>query len=259
MLIDSHAHLEMKEFNPDREEVIERARQAGVSYIVTVGTNLAQSRKALSLARQHENIYATVGVHPHDVARADSKTFDDLCEIARDPKVVAYGEIGLDFFRNISPREKQIEMFNLQMELAVQLKLPVIIHDRDAHEQTLRMVKASGVRRGVFHCFSGDYSMARQCIDLGFYISIPGVVTFDNAKTIQDVAQRVPLSSLLLETDAPYLTPAPHRGKRNEPSFIINTAKKVAQIKGLPWEEVADVTARNTMNLFGIEASSNIK
>jgi TatD DNase family protein len=259
MLIDSHAHLEMKEFNPDREEVIERARQAGVSYIVTVGTNLAQSRKALSLARQHENIYATVGVHPHDVARADSKTFDDLCEIARDPKVVAYGEIGLDFFRNISPREKQIEMFNLQLELAVQLKLPVIIHDRDAHEQTLRMVKASGVRRGVFHCFSGDYSMARQCIDLGFYISIPGVVTFDNAKTIQDVAQRVPLSSLLLETDAPYLTPAPHRGKRNEPSFIINTAKKVAQIKGLPWEEVADVTARNTMNLFGIEASSNIK
>lgn len=259
MLIDSHAHLEMKEFNPDREEVIERARQAGVSYIVTVGTNLAQSRKALSLARQHENIYATIGVHPHDVARADSKTFDDLCEIARDPKVVAYGEIGLDFFRNISPREKQIEMFNLQLELAVQLKLPVIIHDRDAHEQTLRMVKASGVRRGVFHCFSGDYSMARQCIDLGFYISIPGVVTFDNAKTIQDVAQRVPLSSLLLETDAPYLTPAPHRGKRNEPSFIINTAKKVAQIKGLPWEEVADVTARNTMNLFGIEASSNIK
>jgi TatD DNase family protein len=259
MLIDSHAHLEMKEFNPDREEVIERARQAGVNYIVTVGTNLALSRKALSLARQHENIYATIGVHPHYVARADNKTFDELCEISRDPKVVAYGEIGLDFFRNISPREKQIEMFSQQLELAVQLKLPVIIHDRDAHEQTLRLVRASGVRRGVFHCFSGDYSMARQCIDLGFYISIPGVVTFDKAKTIQDVAQRVPLSSLLLETDAPYLTPEPHRGKRNEPSFIINTAKKVAQIKGLPWEEVADVTARNTMNLFGIEASSNIK
>ena len=259
MLIDSHAHLEMKEFNPDREDVIERARRAGVSYIVTVGTNLVLSRKALSLARQHENIYATVGVHPHDVARADNKTFDDLCEISRDPKVVAYGEIGLDFFRNISPREKQIEMFNRQLELAVQLKLPVSIHDRDAHEQTLRMVKASGVRRGVFHCFSGDYSMARQCIDLGFYISIPGVVTYGKAKTIQDVALRAPLSSLLLETDAPYLTPEPHRGKRNEPSFIINTAKKVAQIKGLPWEEVADVTARNTLNLFGIEASSNIK
>jgi len=257
MLIDSHAHLEMKEFNSDREEVIERARQAGVSYIVTVGTNLALSRKALSLARQHENIYATVGVHPHDVAKADNKTFDELCEISRDPKVVAYGEIGLDFFRNISPREKQIEMFGRQLELAVQLKLPVIIHDRDAHEQTLRMVRASSVRRGVFHCFSGDYSMAMQCIDLGFYISIPGVVTYNKANTIQDVARRVPLSSMLLETDAPYLTPEPHRGKRNEPSFIINTAKKVAQIKGLLWEEVADATANNTIKLFGIKASNN--
>ena len=257
MLIDSHAHLEMKEFNPDREDVIERARQAGVGYIITVGTNLALSRKALSLARGHESIYATVGVHPHDVARADNKTFDDLCEMASDPKVVAYGEIGLDFFRNISPREKQIEMFSRQLELAKELKLPVIIHDRDAHEQTLRIVKASGVRGGVFHCFSGDYSMAMQCIDLGFYISIPGVVTYDKAKIIQDVAKRVPLSSLLLETDAPYLTPVPHRGKRNEPSFIINTAKKVAQIKGLSWEEVADVTARNTLNLFGIEVSGN--
>ena len=257
MLIDSHAHLEMKEFNSDREEVIERARQAGVSHIVTVGTNLALSRKALSLARKHENIYATVGVHPHDVARADNKTFDELCEISRDPKVVAYGEIGLDFFRNISPREKQIEMFSRQLELAVQLKLPVIIHDRDAHEQTLRMVRASSVRCGVFHCFSGDYSMAMQCIDLGFYISIPGVVTYNKANTIQDVARRVPLSSMLLETDAPYLTPEPHRGKRNEPSFIINTAKKVAQIKGLLWEEVADATAHNTINLFDIKASNN--
>ena len=257
MLIDSHAHLEMKEFNPDRDDVIERARQAGVSHIVTVGTNLSLSRKALALARGYENIFATVGVHPHDVARADNKTFDELREIARDPKVVAYGEIGLDYFRNISPREKQIEMFSRQLELAEELKLPVIIHDREAHEQTLRMVKASGVRRGVFHCFSGDYAMAMQCIDLGFYISIPGVVTYDKANTIQDVAKRVPLSSLLLETDAPYLTPVPHRGKRNEPAFIINTAKKVAQIKDLPWEEVADATARNALSLFGIKTSSD--
>ena len=257
MLIDSHAHLEMKEFNPDREDVIKRAWQAGVSHIVTVGTNLSLSRKALSLARGHENIYATVGVHPHDAARTDNKTFDELREIASDQKVVAYGEIGLDYFRNISPREKQIEMFSRQLELAEELKLPVIIHDREAHEQTLRMVKASSVRRGVFHCFSGDYSMAVQCIDLGFFISIPGVVTYNKANTIQDVAKRVPLSSLLLETDAPYLTPEPHRGKRNEPSCIINTAKKVAQIRDLPWEEVADATARNAMNLFGIKASDN--
>jgi TatD DNase family protein len=205
------------------------------------------------IAGQNENIYATVGVHPHDVARASDKTFDDLRDLVRDPKVVAYGEIGLDFFRNISPREKQIEMFKRQLKLAYDLNMPVIIHDRDAHEQTLSIVKASGVRRGVFHCFSGDYDMARQCIDLGFYISIPGVVTYNKAKTIQDVARQIPLDSILLETDAPYLTPEPHRGKRNEPSFIVHTARKVAQIKGIPFEEVADITARNAMNLFDIK------
>jgi TatD DNase family protein len=259
MLIDSHAHLEMKEFDFDREEVIKRARQAGVDFIVTVGTNLALSRKAVELAEKHENIYATVGIHPHDVAKTDKNTYEALKKLTQRQKVVAYGEIGLDFFRNISPQEEQIDLFGRQLELAHELNLPVIIHDREAHEQTLRMVKASGVRCGVFHCFSGDYNMAKQCIDLGFYISIPGVVTFDKAKTIQDVAQRMPLSSLLLETDAPYLAPIPHRGKRNEPSFIIHTAKKVAEIKGVSWEEVADVTTKNAKSLFHIEASGNIK
>ena len=254
MLIDSHAHLEMKEFDSDREEVIKRAFDAGVDFIVTVGTNLALSRKAVALAQGHEKIYATIGIHPHDAAKTDKNTGESLKELAHRQKIVAYGEIGLDFFRNISSQEKQIEVFGLQLELAQELNLPVIIHDREAHEQTLKMVKASGVRRGVFHCFSGDYVMAKQCIDLGFYISIPGVVTFDKAKTIQDVALRVPLASLLLETDAPYLTPVPHRGKRNEPSFIIHTAKKVAEIKKAPWEEVARITADNTMNLFGIDA-----
>jgi TatD DNase family protein len=218
---------------------------------------LALSRKAVELAEKHENIYATVGIHPHDVAKTDKNTYEALKELTHRQKVVAYGEIGLDFFRNISPQEEQIDLFGRQLELAHELNLPVIIHDREAHEQTLRMVKASGVRCGVFHCFSGDYAMAKQCIDLGFYISIPGVVTFDKAKTIQDVAQRMPLSSLLLETDAPYLAPIPHRGRRNEPSFIIHTAKKVAEIKGVSWEEVADATAHNTMNLFGIEAAGS--
>jgi|SRR5664280_2002394 len=254
MLIDSHAHLEMKEFDSDREEVIKRAGEAGVDFIITVGTNLALSRKAVDLAQKHENIYATIGVHPHDAAKIDKNICESLKELAHRQKIVAYGEIGLDFFRNISSQEKQIEVFGLQLELAQELNLPVIIHDREAHEQTLKMVKASSVRRGAFHCFSGDYAMAKQCIDLGFYISIPGVVTFDKAKTIQDVAERMPLSSLLLETDAPYLAPVPHRGKRNEPSFIIHTAKKVAEIKKVPWEEVAQVTAFNTMNLFGINA-----
>jgi TatD DNase family protein len=256
MLIDSHAHLEMKEFDSDRQQVIERAKLAGVDFIVTVGTNLKLSRKALSLTRQYENIFATVGIHPHDVARIDNKTFDDLCELARDPKIVAYGEIGLDFFRNISPREKQIEMFGRQLEIARELALPVIIHDRDAHEQTLRMVKDSSIRRGVFHCFSGDYDMARQCMDLGFYISVPGVVTFEKSKTLQDVVRKTPMNFLLLETDCPYLSPVPHRGQRNEPSFIVHTAKKVADIKGMPLEEVTQKAALNTKELFNLETSA---
>lgn len=257
MLIDSHAHLEMREFDSDRHDVIERAGLAGVDCIVTVGTNPGLSRKALSIAHQYENIYATVGVHPHDVAKAGDKSFDELKALAQDPKVVAYGEIGLDYFRNISPREKQIEMFAKQLELAQELNLPVIIHDRDAHEETLRMVKTSGVRLGVFHCFSGDWAMARQCIDLGFYISVPGVVTFDKSKVLQDVVRQAPLDTILLETDCPYLTPVPHRGKRNEPSFIIHTAKKVAEIKKLPWEDIAQTAARNTRKLFRIETSTD--
>ena len=257
MLIDSHAHLEMREFDSDRHDVIERAGLAGVDCIVTVGTNPGLSRKALSIAHQYKNIYATVGVHPHDVAKAGDKSFDELKALAQDPKVVAYGEIGLDYFRNISPREKQIEMFAKQLELAQELNLPVIIHDRDAHEETLRMVKTSGVRLGVFHCFSGDWAMARQCIDLGFYISVPGVVTFDKSKVLQDVVRQAPLDTILLETDCPYLTPAPHRGKRNEPSFIVHTAKKVAEIKKLPWEDIAQTASRNTRKLFRIETSTD--
>jgi TatD DNase family protein len=252
MLIDSHAHLEMKEFDSDRSDVIERARLAGVDGIVTVGTNLRLSRRALSVARQYENIYASVGIHPHDVAKADEKTLDEIKLLAKDPKVVAYGEIGLDFFRNISPREKQTAMFNRQLDLSLDLKLPVIIHDRDAHEETLRMVKASGVRRGVFHCFSGDHVMARRCLDLGFYISVPGVVTFEKSTVLHEVVRQVPLDSILLETDCPYLAPVPFRGKRNEPSFIVHTAKKVAVIKGMDWEEVALTASRNTRKLFGI-------
>jgi TatD DNase family protein len=252
MLIDSHAHLEMKEFEPDREDVINRASQAGVDLIVTVGTNLNLSRKAVALAGRYENIYATVGVHPHDVAKISNKTYDDLKELARQKKVVAYGEIGLDFFRNISPQDKQIEMFGKQLEIAHELGLPVVIHDREAHQQTLEIVESSQVRQGVFHCFSGDYAMAKKCLDLGFYLSIPGVVTFAKSITIQDVVSKVPLTLLLLETDCPYLTPNPYRGKRNEPAFIIHTAKKVAEIKGVSWEEVAMVTSENTRKLFRI-------
>ncbi|MDD3249527.1 MAG: TatD family hydrolase [Smithellaceae bacterium] len=252
MLIDSHAHLEMKEFDPDRSGVIERARAAGVDGIITVGTNPDLSRKALSIARRYENIYSTVGIHPHDAADTDDSSLDALKKLAQDPKVVAYGEIGLDYFRNLSPRKKQIEMFARQLDLAGELNLPVIIHDREAHDQTLRMVKASGIRSGVFHCFSGDWAMARQCMDLGFYISVPGVVTFDKSKVLQEVVRQVPIDWILLETDCPYLAPVPHRGRRNEPSFLVHTAQKVAEIKGFAWEDVAKTAAVNTRRLFRI-------
>jgi TatD DNase family protein len=257
MLIDSHAHLEMKEFDNDRNDVICRAKSAGVDFIVTVGTNLRLSRRAVALAGQNENIYATIGIHPHDVGKIGNKTYDDLKELAREKKVVAYGEIGLDYFRNIVPQAQQIEKFSEQLQLAKELHLPVVIHAREAHDQSLQMIKSSGIRQGVFHCFSGDYAMAKQCLDWGFYLSVPGVVTFNKSKTMQDVVKKVPLSSLLLETDCPYLTPDPFRGKRNEPAYIVHTAKKVAEIKGLFWEEVACVAAQNTLKLFHIEASPN--
>ena len=256
MFIDSHAHLEMKEFDRDRAEVIGRARAAGVEVIVTVGTSLSLNRRALSVARQYENVYATIGIHPHDAAKADDKKLHELKTLARDAKVVAYGEIGLDFFRNISPREKQIEVFATQLQIAKELDLPVVIHDRDAHEQTLTMVRASGIRRGVFHCFSGDWEMAGKCLDLGFYISIPGVVTFGKSKVLQDVVRKAPADAILLETDCPYLTPEPHRGKRNEPSFMVHTAQKVADIRGVSIEELAAVATANTRRLFGLEVVS---
>ncbi len=252
MLIDSHAHLEMEEFNSDRQQVIERARQAGVHAIITVGINLDFSRKALSIARQYPNIYAAVGIHPHDVANGCDRTLDELKILAGDPKVVAYGEIGLDYYRNLSPRETQKAMFGSQLDLAADLKKPVIIHDRDAHAETLAMIRSSSVRCGVFHCFSGDWDMARQCLDMGFYISIPGVVTFGKSKTIQEVVRQAPMEAILLETDCPYLAPVPHRGKRNEPSFMVYTAKKVAEIKGMDWEDVAQTAAQNTSGLFGL-------
>ncbi|MEN6330679.1 MAG: TatD family hydrolase [Smithella sp.] len=257
MLIDSHAHLEMREFENDRNDVIERAKSAGVDFIVTVGTNLELSRKAVKLAGQHENIYATIGVHPHDVGKISNTTYDELKKLAGDKKVVAYGEIGLDYFRNIAPQALQIEKFGEQLQLAKELNLPVVIHAREAHAQSLEMIKSSGIHRGVFHCFSGNYEMAKQCLDWGFYLSVPGVVTFNKSKTMQEVVKKVPLASLLLETDCPYLTPDPFRGKRNEPSYIVYTAKKVAEIKRLSWEEAAAVAAQNTLDLFRIEASPN--
>ena len=252
MVIDSHSHLEVKGFDRDRDAVVARALQAGVMAIVTVGTNLRDCRKAIALTRQYPSVYAAIGIHPHDSKDIGVETYDALRELAGQDKVVAYGEIGLDFYHDHSPRQVQIRRFGEQLELAREIDLPIVIHDRDAHRQTLEML--SGWQRGgVIHCFSGDYNMARICLDRGFYISIPGTVTFQKAETLQNVARRIPLERLLVETDAPFLTPDPHRGKRNEPAFVVHTAKKVAEIRGISLEEVGEVTSGNVKAVFGID------
>ena len=253
MFIDSHAHLEMRDFNSDRPEVVKRALDAGVGCIITVGTTLSDCRKALSIAAQYETVYAVIGIHPHEVKAIDAKTYDTLKTLAQNNKVVAYGETGLDFFRNLSPRDVQIRRFGEQLDLAEELGLPVVIHDREAHNETMNLLKAwKGKRRGVVHCFSGDRTMARKCLDLGFYISIPGPITYPKSEKLREIVKDIPIDRLLLETDAPYLTPEPHRGKRNEPAYVVHTARRIAEVKGLSLEDVGRITSRNAKELFSL-------
>jgi TatD DNase family protein len=253
MLIDTHAHLEMRAFDDDRDDVIRRAEEAGIDAIVTVGTNLQDCRKAVTIAGRYNSIYAAIGVHPHDVKGIDEKTYHLIRKMAGQPKVVAYGEIGLDFFRNRSPRNDQIRCFGEQLELAAELDLPVIIHDREAHGETLKMLAGwKGRKGGIVHCFSGDTAMARKCVEMGFYISIPGPVTYPKSEKLLEVVRQVPLCRLLVETDAPYLSPHPRRGQRNEPAYVVYTATKIAETRGLPLEEVAEATSRNARAVFGI-------
>ena len=254
MLADSHAHLEMNDFDRDRDEVIKRAENAGVDLIITVGTTLDDCRKAVSIANKYKNVYAAIGIHPHEVKDINETTYETLKKLAKMDKVVAFGEIGLDFFRNLSPRDVQIRRFGEQLELASEIGLPIIIHDRDAHQEILEMLGGwKGKHRGVVHCFSGNYKMAEKCLEMGFFISIPGAITFGKSEKLQDVIRHIPVTDILVETDAPYLTPHPHRGKRNEPAYVIHTARKVAEIKGLSLEELASVTYQNTRNVFGIK------
>jgi TatD DNase family protein len=254
MLIDSHAHLDMPEFDKDRNEVIQRARDNGIDYILAVGIDIESCRQAVELAEKFERIYATVGIHPHNAKDIDETSYDLLKTFARHDKVCALGEMGLDFFRNHSPRDIQLKRFRELIALARELKLPIVVHDRDAHQETLSILKEEKAFEvgGVIHCFSGDYEMAVKCLDMGFYISIPGTVTFRKATSLQEIVKRIPLERILVETDAPFLTPVPFRGKRNEPSYVHHVADKIAKIKGLDFFEVAEATSKNTKALFHI-------
>ena len=252
MLVDSHAHLDLPEFHNDQSEVIKRAKNSGIDYILTIGINLESCSKAIKLADSYDFIYASIGIHPHDAKDVNENTYTVLKSLANNKKVLAVGEIGLDFHRNLSPKDIQIKRFREQINLANELKLPVIIHNRDAHKETLEILREEGAKNlgGIIHCFSGDYSMANSCIDMGFYISIPGTVTFPKAVGLQEIVKKLPLSKILIETDCPFLTPVPYRGKRNEPSFIRYVAEKIASLKGISFEEVAETTSQNFRSLF---------
>lgn len=254
-LIDTHCHLDMSAYEQDLESVLDRARQAGVAKIVSVGIDLESSGKAIALAEKYPFIHATVGVHPHYVESLTDNDYNELAKMARHPQVVAFGEIGMDLVKDYAPVPVQKEHFVRQVALAKELDLPLVIHDREAHADVLDILRQAGpfAAGGVMHCFSGDAAFAVAVQELGFVISIPGVVTFNKAEMLQEAVRQTPLSALILETDGPYLSPVPRRGKRNEPESMLFTAQKVAELKGIPLSEVARQTSANAEKLFGLQ------
>ncbi|PIE55736.1 MAG: hydrolase TatD [Desulfobulbus propionicus] len=253
-LIDSHCHLDMTAYAEDLHEVLDAAAKNGISRIITIGIDRESSRAAVELARSHPGLFAAVGYHPHYAADADESGLQELIELASHPAVVGYGEIGLDYAKQYSPKEIQQDLFARQLELAKTLELPIIIHDRDAHEDTLAILREVGLPRsgGVMHCFSGDLDFAEQVLDLGMYISIPGIITFKNAASLRQVVEATALDNLLLETDGPFLAPVPFRGKRNTPAYLVHTAQAVAEIKNTTLAVVARQTTANTCKLFNL-------
>jgi TatD DNase family protein len=261
MFVDSHAHLDGERFDSDREQVIARAREAGVQAIVAIGNGdgPAQVDCGIRLAEEYDFIYATLGIHPHEARLADEAAYQNMERLARHPKVIAWGEIGLDYYYDHSPRDVQKKVFTRQMELAAAAKLPIVIHCRpseaseDAWEDCLGLMRSNWAAKGlggILHCFTGNQAQAKRALDMGFMISFAGNVTFPKAQQIRDAALEVPLDRMLIETDSPYLAPVPHRGKRNEPAFVKETARKLGELRGLTAEEAGKQTTRNFYNFF---------
>jgi TatD DNase family protein len=263
-LVDTHAHLDFSQFEDDLEPVLVRAGDEGVGCVVTVGFDLESSRQAVYLAQKHANLKACVGVHPHEAGKVPSSYLADLRELSADAQVVAVGEIGLDYYRDRSPRPTQRRVFGEQLDLAAEVGKPVVVHDRDAHGDVRRMLgqwseslaTSKGKLRpplGVVHCYSGDQAMAEELFQLGFLISVAGPVIYENARRLQELVGRLPLNKLLVETDCPFLSPHPCRGQRNEPARVRLVASKIAEIKGVPLEEVARATTDNAARVFRLE------
>lgn len=255
MLFDTHVHLNAEQFSDDLQEVIDRAISESVSNMVVVGFDQITIEKAIELAEKYDFIYASVGWHPVDAIDMTEEHLNWLRELAGHPKVVALGEMGLDYYWDKSPKEIQKEVFRKQIRLAKEVKLPIIIHNRDATADIVEILKEeeAGEVGGIMHCYSGSVETALECIGMNFYISLGGPVTFKNAKKPKEVAESIPMEHLLIETDCPYLTPHPYRGKRNEPAYVKLVAEEIASLKGLSLEEVAEATARNAKKVFGIK------
>jgi TatD DNase family protein len=254
MLFDTHAHLNAEQFNEDLNEVMQRALEAGVSQIVVVGFDRPTITRAMELVEEHEFIYAAVGWHPVDAIDMTEEDLIWIEELAAHPKVVAIGEMGLDYHWDKSPKDVQKEVFRKQIRLAKKVKLPIVIHNREATADIIDILKEEHAEEvgGIMHCFSGSAETAKECINMNFYISLGGPVTFKNARKPKEVAEEIPLDRLLIETDCPYLAPHPYRGKRNEPSYVKLVAEQIAELKGISYEEVAEATTRNTRKLFGM-------
>jgi TatD DNase family protein len=270
MFVDSHAHLDGKQFDSDREQVIARAREAGVKTIVAIGNGEGPEQVdcGIRLAEKYEFIYATLGIHPHEAKLADDAAYQNMERLAKHPKVIAWGEIGLDYFYEHSPRDVQKEVFARQMELAAAAKLPIVIHCRpsesseDAWEDCLSLMGEHWAAKGlggILHCFTGNWPQAKSALDMGFMISFAGNVTFPKAQQIRDAALEVPLDRMLIETDSPYLAPVPHRGKRNEPAFVMETARKLGELRVMTTEEVGEQTSRNFYNFFKLTETAESK
>jgi TatD DNase family protein len=254
-LFDTHAHLHFPDFAEDLPAVLERARAAGVTGLVTIGTNVETSRTAIEMAVREADVWASVGIHPHDATEADAAAMREIERLAAEPRVVAVGEIGLDFFRNLSPRDVQERTFRGLLEVAARVGKPVLIHCRDAHDDTLAILAEAGVgaRGGLMHCFSGDLPIARRCLDLGLSISLAGPVTYPNARALPEVARFVPADRLVVETDCPYLPPQGHRGQRNEPAYLALTAARVAELRGEPLASLGPTMRDNARRLFRLD------
>jgi TatD DNase family protein len=255
-LIDSHAHLDDRAFEEDRAALIAKLHANGIG-VVTIGADLASSREAVRLAGRHREVWATVGVHPHDAKTVTPAVLRELEKLAQEPKVVAIGEIGLDYYRDLSPRDVQRKIFAEQLDLAKRLGLPIVVHNRESTDHLLRILREAGAtHRGVIHSFLGDSELAQEFLDLGFHLGVGGPVTYPANSALRDAVRRTPLERILLETDCPYLTPVPHRGTRNEPGYVELIAAAIAALRGVTPDSIATAATRNTIDLFRLVASS---